>query len=354
MPLKTFILLLLMSSSCYATTLSGATISGLVIGDTNTNFTVGTGFFQDNGYDVQQSGYIQTSTQARALFMTTAPSMTISLYNNAMYTNYSGTHPGYCSIGIVVNGSLSQINCTTSGAESQTVSLSAGTKTVELRNGFNENRDESSNILGTFLTGVTFNGISASSKITTTQSSRIVIYGDSISTGAAHSQPGIYGWPALIRNNYPSISVMSEAVSSLAMHSDVSTNGTPSSMGSRLAGYFSGYTSKKIWISHGRNDIAQWSSSAFGTAYGQLLDAIHSADSAILIYAQTPILATSDGTASAYRTEISNACSARSSYCTTVDGTAILNGTTDLDDGVHPTAAAQSKYYDYVKGVLGL
>jgi lysophospholipase L1-like esterase len=74
----------------------------------------------------------------------------------------------------------------------------------------------------------------------------------------------------------------------------------------------------------------------------------------LAIYAQTPILKTSDGSLGDYRAQIATAQSTRTAYCTLVDGTAILNGTTDLDDGVHPTTAGHAKYAAAVKTVLGL
>lgn len=329
--------------------------SGIYIPVSSTTFTVDSNFFYDNGYNVLQSGYIQTSTQARATFSTTASSIVINMYNNGMYANYSGN--GYCSIGVLVNDvSIGQVNCTKAGAESQVFSLgSPGSKTVELRNGFIEDRSESGNIYGTFLTSVTFIADALATKTVPSPTKRIVIYGDSISCGAADFTPNQTGWPMRLRDYYgPTGSVMSEGISSNALHYDVSTNGTPTSMGNRLAGYFTGYSTKILWIAHGHNDKGRWTSAQFGVSYGQLLDAIHSADSGILIYAQTPILSTVDTGYPAYRTEIINACTARPSYCTNVDGTAILNGTTDLEDGTHPTAAAQVLYYNAVKTALGI
>lgn len=366
MNIAIFLLLLLIPINAFSITFSGVTLKDVATSssvNTSTTFTVDSSFFYDNGYNVAQSGYIQTSTQARATFSTTASSITVGMYNNGMYTNYGSN--GYCSVGVLVNGvDQGQIVCTKSGAETQTFSLGAvGSKTVELRNGLIENRVESGNIFGTFLTSVTFDNDGNAIKTTPAPTKRIVIYGDSISCGAADTQANLTGWPMRLRDYYgPTGSVMSEAVGSQALHYDTSTNGTPTSTGNRLAGYFSGYSTKILYIAHGRNDYGGtgwWSAANFGTAYASMLDAIHAADPAIIIYAQTPIVqavesANSFGnTLPNYRTQVTNACNARSSYCTVVDGAAIVT-TSDLADGIHPKASAQSTYFNAVKTALGI
>lgn len=368
--MKYLILLALLFSPCLAEAhsitkvkLSNVSFSN---GPIQTTFNVTSGFFQDNGYNVSQTGYIQTSTQARAIFSTIAPTMTVSMNNNGIFTNYGSN--GYCSIAVQVNGSdVGQINCTLSGAETQSFTLGAvGAKTVELRNGFLENRNESGNFFGTFLTSVTFNGDSAATKTTPAPTKRIVIYGDSIACGAASPIPGQDGWPMLLRDYYaPTGSVMMEVVSSQALHYDLSTAGSPSSMATRLSGYFSGFSTKILYIQHGHNDWGDsggnlWSAASFGTAYASLLDNIHTDDPSIVIYAQTPIVSSSQtdtntfgDNLAAYRSQITTVCNARSSYCHTIDGSAILT-TGQLADGTHPLESAMPTYLSAVKTALGI
>jgi hypothetical protein len=141
--------LFLNTTACFAHSLININLSkicfsdGVPIPENSTVFGVTSGFFYDNGYNVSQAGYFQTSSYARATFSTVASSITVGMYNNGMYTYYGSN--GYCSISVLVNGaSIGQVTCTKSGAESQTFSLgAAGSKTVELRNGFIENRGES-------------------------------------------------------------------------------------------------------------------------------------------------------------------------------------------------------------------
>jgi hypothetical protein len=83
------------------------------------------------------------------------------------------------------------------------------------------------------------------------------------------------------------------------------------------------------------------------------------ADPLAKIYAQTPTVRTDITAADSfgnvladYRTQIATAQGARASFVTLLDGMAILSSG-DLADGVHPPAAGEIKYANYVRAALG-
>lgn len=320
-------------------------------------------FFMDNSQNVQKTGYVFTSSFARSEFSTTASSMTVSMFNFLVYNLVGSAGP--CSLGVLINGvDQSQIVCTKNGAETQSFSLGAfGTKTVEIRNGYTVTPNGDATTGGTFLTSVTFNNDGTATQLTDSPTKRIVIFGDSISVGYFDNQMTLTGWPMLLRNYYaPTGSVMSEGIAGDSLYNNVVTKNTIQGMATQLENDLSGYSPKILYIEHGRNDWANnhWSAASFGTAYATLLDDIHTDDPTIVIYAQTPIVQANESansfgnTLGNYRTQVSNVCTARSSYCTLYDGTTILTLSDLYSDGVHPSQASQPKYYAAVKAELGI
>jgi lysophospholipase L1-like esterase len=106
---------------------------------------------------------------------------------------------------------------------------------------------------------------------------------------------------------------------------------------------------RELWIAIGTNDATwgsqgRWSAANFGTAYGQLLDAIHALDPGIRVYAVSPLITGIEGLVNAfgdsppaYRTEISNAAAARPTYVTYVHGPDMMAGNGLSGDSLHPT-----------------
>lgn len=120
-----------------------------------------------------------------------------------------------------------------------------------------------------------------------------------------------------------------------------------------------GTNKRRIWLAIGTNDygLAQWNSTNFGAAYADLLDQIRALDTTVTVYAQSPLVRTTEtanalgSTMADYRAAISTACSGRS-WATYVDGASIL-ALGDLADGVHPTTAGHAKYKTAVKTAIG-
>lgn len=239
------------------------------------------------------------------------------------------------------------------GAKTHTVSLGQGSKTVRLVTGMQSK--PSSDVIGTYVTEVraampmTQDGLSPSN--------RLLVYGDSIASGAFASNHQSESWIALVRAAYAPDTLAVEAWGYRALYDDAHDATARAAFVSLLASYAPAI----IWLAIGTNDygLNKWSASAFGTAYAALLDDLHTALPSAAIYCQTPLLRTNEAsngsgsTTGDYRTAIATAQSTRSSYATLVDGTAIMT-TASLTDGVHPSTAGHALYASAVQSALGI
>lgn len=284
------------------------------------------------------------------MYTTSAETAYVDTYNDIY-----GTYPTYSDMGVRVNGvDLTALEPGKVGSVGFTVALGAGAKTVEFINGLQSGSTPAGRT-GSYVCGVSFSD--AATKVTPTATPRIIIYGDSIAVGANCANPSLEGWAQLVRNAY-SGSVLIEARGYRNLFEDCETNAKRVTFVSQLQAQ----NPSIIWLAIGVNDyqLEKWSSSDFGTAYADLLDKINAAMPSVTVYAQTPLVKASEaevhvgwGTLGAYRTAIATAQSTRSSYCTLVDGSTILE-VGDLADGVHPTTAGHDKYADAVIAVLGI
>lgn len=329
--------------------------------------------YYDLLYSTARSGYLETNAFARGVFTTTATSMTVTGYTNihSLFSNFD-------DLGVRVNGADYQpLNFTANGSKVFTVNFSAGTKTVEVitslqtSNGFG-----TGNIYGSWPTQIVFNNDSSATVLAPpTQSKRIIVYGDSISVGTISSSvststddPSLDAWPVTVRNaGVGTWSVIEYGWGYASLHDDCSTDVACQSLADRLTGKFSGITNKYIYLQRSTNDYGNsaWAASAYGTKYAKLLDDIHANDAAVIVYAQTGTLrespavpngttANSSGsTLQDYRDQITTVCNARSSYCTVVDGLAILHHA-DIPGGLHFSQAGQIVYSNYIKTLFGI
>lgn len=111
----------------------------------------------------------------------------------------------------------------------------------------------------------------------------------------------------------------------------------------------------------GTNDygLNRQNATNFGIAYAATLDDLHTALPLARIYCQTPIVRgtetanTFGNTTGDYRSQITTICDARSSWATSVDGSAFLT-TSNLADGVHPNTAGHAIYALAVNNVLAV
>lgn len=304
----------------------------------------------DSASPVTETGYIRTSPFSRAKYQTTAQYVSVT-----GRSTISSTFNSFDQIGVYVNGSYhSSIDPSADGSFTGLVSLAAGSKTIEFVAGLQSSPSQTS-VIGSWF--VSAKGSAAMTAVTESPSNRLVIYGDSIAVGGNSTVPVRDGWPVLLRTERGADSTVVEAYGYRSLNLDAAD-------GTKRAAFVAKIQAMNpavLWLAIGTNDygLNKWSAASFGTAYAATLDDLHAAMPSLLIYCQTPLLRTSEtangsgSTLGDYRSQISSAVSTRTSYCTLVDGTAILT-TGQLSDGVHPTTAGHAAYAAYVAGVLGV
>lgn len=304
----------------------------------------------DTAAPVAESGYTRTNPFSRAKYQTTAQYVSVTGHSTV-----SSTFNTFDQIGVYVNGVYySHIDPSADGSFASLVSLSTGLKTIEFVAGLQSSPDQAT-IIGSWF--VSAKGSAAMTAVSDTASNRLVIYGDSIAVGGNAAVPVRDGWPVLLRTERGSDSTVVEAYGYRSLNLDASDSTKRAAFVAKIQAL----NPTILWVAIGTNDygLSKWTAASFGAAYAATLDDLHSALPALVIYCQTPLLRTSEAansyasTLGDYRAQISTAVSARASYCTLVDGTAILT-TGQLADGVHPTTAGHAAYAAYVAGVLGV
>jgi lysophospholipase L1-like esterase len=187
----------------------------------------------------------------------------------------------------------------------------------------------------------------------------LLIYGDSIMTGASVSNPGGNSACIKLRRLYGR-KVAVDGWGGRALSQDGSTAGDRTT----LATVITRTQPLQIWMQVATNDygaVAAWNATDFGTAYADLLDKIHTADPNITIWCQSPTQRISPfdetanafgDTTAAYRTAIQTAAAART-YCRYVDGAAgAIIPNKYFSDGLHADATGQHHYADFIHGMV--
>ena len=294
----------------------------------------------DNVDDMVQSSY------SKFIFDTYATSVTISGYNNIF-----PIYPDYAHLGLWINGvEQTALSFSAGGQEGFVLNLggAGSSKRVEISTCLS--RWCTATIHHTLICGITSITGGTVSVVTPNNSVEMVIYGDSIHSGAFATGAEYDSLVPLLRETY-GFDVACEGISCRELYDDANTEALRTNFVTRI----SGYAPTKIWMAIGTNDygIESWGASDFGTGYSVTLDDLHAALPNATIYCQTPLLR-DDETANSfgdtlgdYRAQIVTACSTRSSWAILVDGTEILT-TGDLADGVHPTTAGHAKYALYI------
>jgi hypothetical protein len=106
------------------------------------------------------------------------------------------------------------------------------------------------------------------------------------------------------------------------------------------------------YIAIGFNDYfgAYWGTNAFATNYGNMLDLMHQASPGTTIYAQAPIISTSESanalglTLNDFRKVIFDAAQARSNFVVYIAGTNLVGSTSYLEDFAHPSELGFALY----------
>lgn len=308
--------------------------------------------FTDSGTVVPFSAHMQASAYSSVQLSTSASVIEVDLYNN-LYAAF----PQFTDVGVFINGVYSQtLTPGVIGSTVHTINPPMGINTITLVNGLQSRPSSTGPVLGTWVTRIQADAPITQGNLNPTN--RILIYGDSIAVGGNATGSTQYNaWAMKVRAAYAPDSVALEAWGSRSLHEDCSSAPLQAAFVVAMAAY----APERIWLAIGTNDygLNKWSAAAFGAAYAALLDGLHAALPSATIYCQSPILRsteTANGSGSTmgnYRTQISTAASARSGYCTFVDGTAFMT-TGSLADGVHPTSAGHALYATAVQTVLGL
>ena len=260
-------------------------------------------------------------------------------------TTLYATYPSWCHLGWYIDGvEQTPLAFGAAGKTQFTATLgTAGTiRTVKVRAGLQSL--PSAAVLGSWLDSFTLKNETFVKIMPPDSGSPLVIYGDSIAVGANSTNPEYQGWAALLRANYPL--TRCEAWGYRNLYDDANTAPLRAALVSKLTAG----SPSVIWLAIGTNDygLNKWAAASFGTAYAALLDDLHTALPNCRIYAQTPILRTTEtangsgSTLGNYRTQITTACSTRP-WAYLVDGTAFMT-TASLADGVHPTTAGHVLY----------
>lgn len=308
--------------------------------------------FADTGAEISRVDYVETSPYARAVFTTDATQVTISAYSN-IYSDY----PQFAELGLVVNGVYDRsIVMTAQGANSSTINLAAGSKTIELVNGLQARPVTSAPPIGTFFVSVTAANLPVVAVAPAAATGRVVFYGDSIAVGGNAGTPTDQSFVMRIRKAYTG-SVAVEAYGSRALKLDAVDIDARAGFVAKLRAY----GPARIWLAIGTNDFGlnYWSAADFGAAYGALLDKLHAEMPAVALYAQTPFTRDSTGvnifanTLADYRAAIVTAHDSRAAWSTLVDGTALVT-LAELADGVHPTSAGHATIATNIQAILGI
>ncbi len=314
----------------------------------DTTYTVQQADLWDNGYDNVNPP--RQSPLARFVFQTNATSISVTGTTN-IYASYDE----YAHLGIRIDGvDQDSLVFTGNGQQSFEVAVGTGeTKTIEIVGGL-QSTAGGATALGTFIDSVTYDDASNLIVLPQNTTNRVVVYGDSIAVGANAANAEKAGYVAILRNTY-SANIMLEAWGYRTLYADCSTDGKRSTFASLIAGL----TPAKIYLAIGTNDYAGsgWNAVDFGVAYADMLDKLNTAIPTAKIIAQTPLLRLTEteniigSTTQDYRDQIAAACNARSSYCTTVDGTELLT-LDSIPDGVHPSTAGHTTYAAAIWGYI--
>lgn len=291
--------------------------------------------------------YAEGSSYSTSTWDTTATSVDVT-YVSTIQPIYGG----FARISVDVDGAFYSSNLCPAASGVLTIALPAGAKRVQLSNG--PQSIVNGAVIGTWVTDATFN--TAATPVAPVKSG-VVVYGDSITIGQDALPIDQNAWGMLVRRAKTDHQFSFEAWGTRSLFDDANTSFLQDRFVSRIADF----SPSVIWLAIGTNDygLNKWAAAAFGTAYAAVLDKLHAALPSAVIYAQTPLLRTTEtangsgSTLGNYRTQIANAVSTRTSFATLVDGTAIMT-TASLVDGVHPSTAGHALYADYVKSVLGI
>lgn len=307
------------------------------------------------------------------MFTSNTTAITVEAVNDTLQNSLLDTPGGFHAIGLVVDGTNYsagfQLGIDIGNIADITLSgWSAGTHTFELVEG--QRFILSSTKRGTpLLRFGTDAGSSFSVVAPTAPAKRIVVTGDSIASGqvittSGHAAP-YDAWPMVMRKNagasvsgtWGGAHVINDSIAGWQLHQMANDATTVAALTAQCDG-----TGSNLWIlALGQNDYAgSIAAATFQNDVGVLLDAFHTAVPGASVLVLTPFNNTSEfangagRTLGDYRTDEANACTARSAYCTVMNGPGVLTAPGDLTtDGIHPNTTGMAKIEPAVRTAIG-
>lgn len=316
---------------------------------------------QTTGYS-----YAKREANARLVFTSTTSSISIDAVNDLIAVSTAISPGGFNSLGLLVDGAEVSGGCQLGNGAGALGHLqrctltgwSSGSHTFEVWDG-------PAVILSATRRGspaqvvYTDRGSTFSLTSPTAPAKRIVVIGDSIASGEMVTTAGhaaaYDAWPmqmrlhaaASVTGTWAGARVINDSHGGWLLH-DVANDATEAAA---LAAQCDGTGSEIYIVALGVNDYQTAVVAAtFQADVAALLDSIHTQCAAASVLVFTPVdklseVANGAGrTLGDYRTDETTACSARSTYCTTLSGVGTLNTGTDLaSDNLHPTTAGAGK-----------
>ncbi len=224
--------------------------------------------------------------------------------------------------------------------------IAAGTKTINVINGRQLGTGNGAQLRA--IRVPTAAALTTTLSTASAPSRRLVVYGDSISSGYYATFPLTEGWDHLLRRDFPG-GVTIEAYSGRSLTGD-----TVATIAAIFAAGMDGTTTNEFWSAIGTNDYGT-AAATWGAKLASLMDEIHALKPSCKMYMAYPLVRAdiADATEAAFRAEIDAAVAARSAWSpapVVVDTTAWVVSTTD---GIHPDPAGHTAYKGYVKTALG-
>jgi lysophospholipase L1-like esterase len=302
--------------------------------------------FTDTSVLIDHDSYIQTSTFARAIYQTAATQLRIHGYSDIV-ANY----PQYAEIGVISNGvHVGSVSPTANGLFFGTVTLPAGSKTIQIVNGL---QSDIPPLRGTYV--VTIEADAPLLQQFPAATNRVVFLVDSIGVGGNSDTATRDAYVQKLRE----VTTDSLVVYGWGSNHLYGIAGD-STKRSALVAILTALAPTRIVNTLGTNDygLSAQSAANFQTSYAALNDAIHAALPSAQIFAVTPLSRVSEtspnsfsNTLADYRTAVT-AAAAGKSWVTVVDGTSFMT-TAEMADGLHPTTHGHLLWAKGIDGYLG-
>jgi lysophospholipase L1-like esterase len=260
------------------------------------------------------------------------------------------------SIGVYVDGVYQQeLTVSANGLTQFAVPVTIGAAhSVDLYNGYQQNTG--TGVHGTYVYAVA--GVGVSIRSVATPTSRLALYGDSISSGYGSTIVTRDSFFARMRVAFSGRCAL-EAWGGRRLADDAGDSGRAglgsiANLAARLVALVAGATTRQIVLLIGVNDWGNgpYNAATFQTKYAALLDAIHSADPGASVFAMTFLISGSEPsvnsfseTKATWRAAIVNAAAGRA-WVTVLTGPNFMTAGGLADGNLHPSTAGSAAIFD--------